>query len=100
VGIRIEVEVSPVFKTSQLPLRLFLDLEEREATVEGLLKRLSQEWGEKLRSLLFEEDGDSILSGLMVMVNDRAYTGTALNQETIRLHDGDKVSLMYFVSGG
>lgn len=100
MSVSIEVELSPVFQTVRLPSRLFVDLEEEEATVKGLLERLSQGWGEKVHTLLFEKGGDSILSGLMAMVNDRTFTGTALNQQTIYLHNGDKVSLLYFVPGG
>jgi hypothetical protein len=33
-------------------------------------------------------------------VNNRIFTGTAINQEVVELHDRDKVSLLYFVSGG
>jgi len=36
----------------------------------------------------------------MVMINNRVLTGIALNQQVIRLRDGDTVSLLYFVSGG
>ena len=100
MSISIEVELSPIFQTVRLPSRLFIDLEGEEATVKGLLDRLSLEWGDKIHSLLFEKGEDSVLSGLMVMVNDRTFTGTALNQQTIHLHSGDKVSLLYFVSGG
>jgi sulfur carrier protein ThiS len=100
VNLRIEVELSSVFQITNLPPKLFVDLEEGEATVKELLRRLSQQWGEKIRPLLFEEGGDAVLSGLMVMVNDRTFTGTALNQQVVELHDKDKVSLLYFVSGG
>jgi sulfur carrier protein ThiS len=34
------------------------------------------------------------------MVNDRVLTGTALSQQGVELQDGDKVSLLYFISGG
>ena len=97
---KIDVELSPVFQTACSSLYLTYDLKEEEATVKGLLRRISEEWGEKIHPLLFEKGGDSILSGLMVMVNDRTFTGTALNQQTVPLHSGDKVSLLYFVSGG
>ena len=97
---KIEVELSPAFQTALKSSRLFIELEEDEGTVKGLLRRLSRESGGKIDSLLFEEGGNAILPGLMVMVNNRALTGTALNQQIIRLRDKDKVSLLYFVSGG
>ena len=98
MSVSIELELSPVFQTVPLPSRLSVDLE--EATVRGLLNRLCELGGEKVKALLLERGGDSVLSGLMVMVNDQIYTGTALNQQTVPLHSGDKVSLLYFVSGG
>jgi sulfur carrier protein ThiS len=56
--------------------------------------------GGRVARLLFEEGGSTVLSGLMVMVNDRTYTGNEINRESIRLHEGDKVSILYFISGG
>lgn len=100
MSVSVEVELSPVFQTTSLPSRLCLDLEEEAATVKGLLYRLSELCGDRAKPLLFEKGGNSILSGLTVMVNDQVYTGTALNQKNVRLVDRDKVSLLYFVSGG
>jgi sulfur carrier protein ThiS len=100
VTLKIEVELSPVFQTAFQSSSVLIDLDEDEGTVKGLLRRLSSESGEKISSLLFEEGEDSILPGLMVMVNNRVFTGTALNEQVIRLRDKDKVSLLYFVSGG
>lgn len=97
---KIEVELSPAFQTALQSPRLLIELEEDEGTVEELLRHLSRESGGKIDPLIFEKGGNAIFSGLMVMVNDRTFTGTALNQEAIRLRDGDKVSLLYFVSGG
>ena len=98
--LKIDVEFSPAFEAACFSSHLSVELEEKEATVKGLLFRLLKEYGEGLKPLLFEKGEDSILSGLMVMVNDKAYTGTAVNQQVIPLHDNDKVSLLYFVSGG
>jgi hypothetical protein len=98
--IRIEVDLSPAFERVLPTSHLSIDLKESEATVNGFLCRLLSEYGEKIRPLLFEREGDSILSGLMVMVNHRTFTGTALNQQEVRLVDKDKVSLLYFISGG
>jgi sulfur carrier protein ThiS len=97
---KIEVDLSPAFQTAFESPSLFIELNEDEGTVKELLRRLSHESGGKISSLLFEEGGNTILPGLMVMVNNRMFTGTALNEEVIRLRDKDKVSLLYFVSGG
>ena len=98
--IEIEVDLSPAFQAALPCSRLSIKLEPNEATVKGLLHHLSKEYREKVKPLLFEQEGTSILSGLMVMVNERIFTGTALNQQDIPLMDKDKVSLLYFVSGG
>jgi sulfur carrier protein ThiS len=100
VTLKIEVELSPVFQTAFQSSSVLIELDEDEGTVKGLLRRLSSESEGKISSLLFEEGSDSILPGLMVMVNNRVFTGPALNEQVIRLQDKDKVSLLYFVSGG
>jgi sulfur carrier protein ThiS len=97
---KIDVELSAVFQTAHLPASFSVEIERDEATIRGLLQHLAGQWGEKIRPLLFDEGGEDVLSGLMVMVNDRTFTGTALKQQTVDLHSGDKVSLLYFVSGG
>jgi sulfur carrier protein ThiS len=98
--LKIEVEFSPAFQIALQSSHLFIELGEDEGTVHGLLRRLSREYGDKIDSLLFEGGEHVILPGLMVMVNDRVFTGTALNQQVVPLQQGDKVSLLYFVSGG
>jgi hypothetical protein len=98
--LKIDVELSPAFELFRLSSPLSVELEEGEATVKSLLHRLGRMGGERGKSLLFEKGEDSVLSGLMVMVNNRIFTGTAINQEVVELHDRDKVSLLYFVSGG
>ena len=97
---KVGLELSSAFEGACGVRHLALDLDEGEATVKSLLQSLCQTLGRKMRPLLFEEGKESILSGLMVVVNDRVFTGTGLNQAEVRLHDGDRVSLMYFVSGG
>jgi hypothetical protein len=77
-----------------------IELEESEGTVQGALRHLSRAYGERMRALLFEKGKDSILPGLMVLVNDQTYTGVALGQKNVPLVEGDRVSLLYFVSGG
>jgi hypothetical protein len=96
----VEVDLSPAFRPVCSLSHFSVDLPEEQATVKGLLNRLSAESGEKMRSLLFERESDAVLAGLMVMVNDRTFTGTALNQQDVPLHNRDKTSLLYFVSGG
>jgi len=96
----IEVDLSPAFQSACSLSHFSVELVEEEITVKGLLRCLSGKWGEKMKSLLFEKDEDAVLSGLMVMVNDQTFTGTALNQQSVPLRDRDKVSLLYFVSGG
>ena len=95
----IEVKFSPVFQGVLQSPNIVVELGEDESTVKGLLHRLARESGGKIDTLLFE-GGDSILPGLMVMVNNRVFTGNALNKQVIPLQDRDKVSLLYFVSGG
>ncbi len=98
--LKIDVEFSPVFHGASFSPHLSVELGEHEATVKGLLHRLGELGGERARSLLFEKGEGSVLPALMVMVNDQVFTGTALTQQNVELHDKDKVSLLYFVSGG
>jgi sulfur carrier protein ThiS len=97
---KIEVEFSPAFQSRLSLERQILTLEEGRSTVQDLLERLAQEHGGKIRPLLFGPKENEILSGLVVMINDRTFTGNALNQKKIRLGEGDRVNLLYFMSGG
>jgi sulfur carrier protein ThiS len=97
---KIEVEFSPAFQSRLSLERQILTLEEGRSTVKDLFDRLAEEYGGKIRPLLFGPKEDEILSGLMVMINDRTFTGNALNRKEIRLEEGDKVNLLYFMSGG
>ena len=97
---KIEVELSSVFQTAFKKSRLYVELRKEETTVIGLLRCLSKANEGKVDFLLFEKGGELILPGLMVMVNDKIFTGTVLNKKVIRLQNSDKVRLMYFVSGG
>jgi hypothetical protein len=98
--LKIDVELSSVFEGAGLSRHLSVEMEDQEATVKGLLHRISEIGGDKINPFLFEKGGESVLPGLMVMVNDRVLTGTALSQQGVELKDGDKVSLLYFISGG
>jgi hypothetical protein len=98
--LKIDVELSSVFEGAGLSRHLSVEMEEQEATVTSLLHRLSEIGGDKIKPFLFEKGEESVLPGLMVMVNNRVLTGTALRQQGVELQDGDKVSLLYFISGG
>ncbi len=98
--VKIEVEFSPLFQSRLSLERQTLTLEESQSTVKDLFERLAQEHGGKIMPLLFDPGEDEILSGLMVLINGRIFTGSALNQEEIRLGEGDRVNLLYFMSGG
>lgn len=98
--LKIDVELSSVFEVAGLSRHLSVEMEEQEATVKRLLHRLCEIGGDKIKPFLFEKGGESVLPGLMVMVNDRILTGTALSRQVVELQDRDKVSLLYFISGG
>jgi len=99
-NMKIEVEFSPPFQSLLSLERQTLILEEGRSTVKDLFERLLREHGGKIRPLLFSRKEDEILSGLMVMINNRTFTGSDLNRQEIRLAEGDKVSLLYYMSGG
>jgi len=100
MAFQIEVELSPVFQTICSAKHLSIPFREGETTGKSLLRHLSSAYGERMEALLFEKGKDEVISGLMVMVNDRIFTGNALNQKDISLQEGDRVNLLYFVSGG
>ena len=97
---KIEVEFSPPFQIRLSRERQTVILEEGRSTVKDLFAGLLRQHGGKIRPLLFDKSEDEILSGLMVMVNHRTFTGSDLNRQEVRLAEGDKVSLLYFISGG
>ena len=97
---KIEVEFSPAFQSRLSLERQTVTLEKGRSTVKDLFERLTHGHGGKIRPLLFGPDGEEILSGLMVMINDRTFTGNALNGKEVRLEEGDRVNLLYFMSGG
>ena len=100
MGIRLALNFSPAFHMVWPHWPSQLELESSGGTLRRLLRDLAECCDEKGRTLLYDPQNSSILSGLMVMVNDRVFTGTAINQQDVELHDRDKVSLLYFVSGG
>jgi len=97
--LKVEIEFSPAFQAAYPFPRLIVELGKGEESVGRLLRRLAEKYGEPMRRLLLEDD-DGIKSGLMVMVNEKIYTGTALNQQAVELRDNDKISLLFYISGG
>ena len=100
MNMKIEVEFSPAFQSRLSLERQTLIFEEGQSTVKDLFDRLAEVHGGKIKSLLFTQKEDEILSGLMVMINNRTFTGSDLNRQEIRLAEGDRVILLYFMSGG
>jgi len=100
VNLKVEIEFSHAFQSRLSLERQILLIEEDRSTVKHLFDRLAKEHGEKIKPLLFAPKKDEILSGLMIMVNDKIITGNDLNQQNVQLSNGDKVSLLYFISGG
>jgi sulfur carrier protein ThiS len=100
LNMKIEVEFSPPFQSRLSLERQTVILEEGRSTVKDLFDRLVREHRGKIRPLLFAKNEDEILSGLMVMINNRTFTGSDLNRQETRLAEGDRVSLLYFMSGG
>jgi len=99
MSLKVEVELSSAFQTRLSLERLTLSFEEDRPTLRRLLKRLVEEHGEKIRPLIFDKE-EEIIPGLMVMVNDQIFTPGALSKQELRLKEKDKVSLLYFMSGG
>jgi hypothetical protein len=100
MGVKVDVELSYVYRLFFPLARFPMYIPDDAPDLRQLLDRLCRQSDGRAARLLFEEDGSTVLAGLMVMVNDRTYTGNEINRENIRLHEGDKVSLLYFISGG
>lgn len=71
-----------------------------DASVNALLAQLSKASGGKIDKLVFDMRKNLISTALMVQVNDRTFTGNALNRRSVPLDDRDVVSLLYYISGG
>ncbi len=97
---KIEVEFSPAFQSRLSLEHQSVTLDQGRSTLKDLFDWLAREHGEKISPLLFEPHKDEILSGLMIMINGRTFTGNALNEKEVRLDEGDRVNLLYFMSGG
>jgi hypothetical protein len=82
MSFKVEVELSLAFQYRLFIAHLALSIEEVFSTVKGLLGRLVGEYGEKTRPLLFERE-QGILAGVMVMVNNRIFMGSALQSQEV-----------------
>ncbi len=99
-AVTVRVVFSPVFRAVLQCGGREVALPEADASVRGLLLQLSTDSSGKIDKLVFEKGCQEVSPGLMVQVNDRTYTGNALNREPVWLADGDTVSLLYYISGG
>ena len=99
-AVTVKVVFSPVFRAIFHHREIDVVLAEREASVSGLLLQLSMASAGKIDKLVFEKKPDLISAALMIQVNDRTYTGNALNRGPVPLGDRDIVSLLYYISGG
>ena len=99
-AVTVKVVFSPVFRAIFHHLEVDVVLPEREASVGGLLIKLSEQSAGRIDKLVFEKKADLISAALMVQVNDRTYTGNALNRGSVPLGNRDIVSLLYYISGG
>lgn len=97
---KIYVELSNSFYKITKTSFLSILLEEEEMSIKGVLTHLSKKYGEQMEKMLFEKKTGLIIPGLMVLLNGKIHTGVSLNEKDVQLKDGDRVSLLYFVSGG
>ncbi|WP_363320903.1 MoaD/ThiS family protein [Desulfobacula sp.] len=70
----------------------------RNDTFEDLLNALIRVHGETLASYLFEQDGKTLASHIMFMVNGRNIR--FLNKEKTILQEGDQVTILLPAGGG
>lgn len=77
-----------------------MEIPEGKASLRNFLRHLASQGGREGESLILDGGKEEILPGLMVMVNDQTFTGVELNARDVGLRDGDRISLLYFVSGG
>ncbi len=68
------------------------------ATIQGLLSRLRELWGDRLSSRLFHPGTERLLPYITLMVNGRSVQ--FLSGTETALHDGDEVLLLPPVAGG
>ncbi len=76
-----------------------LQLETEEATVSDALKVLSNQYGERLESILFDPCTKKIRRSNLVLLNGQPYfsLGKRLDSE---LKDGDEITLCPVLAGG
>jgi sulfur-carrier protein len=68
------------------------------ATIQGLLSRMNEVWGDRLSSHLFHPGTGRLLPRITLMVNGRSVQ--FLSGMETALHDGDEVLLLPPVGGG
>lgn len=98
--VTVSVVFSPVFRAIFHCPKRDMVLAKTDASISGLLFCLSTESAGKIDKLVFEKDRHLISTALMVQLNDRTYTGNALNRAPVMLKDQDTISLLYYISGG
>ena len=99
-AVTVKVVFSPVFRAVFHCPERDVVLPKTDASINGLLFQLSKASAGKIDKLVFEKGRGLISTALMVQVNDRTYSGNALNQQPVPLRDQDIVSLLYYISGG
>ena len=103
VGQRFRVLISVKVQTI-LDLKRILGKREVEllvpegSTVEDLLRKMTERWGEELSSRLFEPGTHRLFSHIQIMVNGRAMAFLK-RMETV-LQDGDDVLILPPAAGG
>ena len=86
------------------PVRAIVNKREEElelsltTTIHGLLKRLSDTYGEAFKKEVFEDDQKSVRDDLIVTINGKAIH--QLDGERTRLKLGDIVALLPIFAGG
>jgi len=70
-----------------------------EHTIRGLLRELSNIFGENFRDLLFEPHTSEVRDHIVILVNGRHYRNLPGNLDS-ELREGDEVALFPPVAGG
>jgi molybdopterin converting factor small subunit len=93
----INIRTSMVFKEIFGNWKFQVSLPE-ESTFEDLIKELIRTYGERLRPYLFDQNGKTLASHLMFMVNGRNIR--FLEKEKTILHNEDLVTILMPAGGG
>ena len=76
-----------------------LTLEMNEATIAGLLRELSIQFGESFEKMLFDPESGVVNGQVAILVNGRHYSHLPDGLDTV-LMDGDDVALFPPIAGG